>query len=153
MPKEGTSVIQNNQDKKEKSPLIFPRIMRISWRNFLTSLVPVLLATVVAVAVAMLFIHPAPPSTITISSGPEGSIFRTIAEKYRANLARNGIKAVILPSEGSLDNFRRLLNPQVKVDVGLVQGGVANGNDIGDLVSLGSMAYEPLAIFYSSALE
>ena len=85
---------------------------------------------------------------ITISSGPDGSVFRSVAEKYRAILARNGIRLEILPSDGSLDNLRRLTDANVPVDVGFVQGGVATGSDISNVVSLGSLFYEPLVIVY-----
>jgi len=122
--------------------------MRISWRDLVATLAPIVLASIIAIAVAFHFVQPAPPSTITISSGPDGSIFRSAAEKYRAILARNGIKLEILPSEGSLDNLRRLTDANTRVDVGFVQGGVATSSDIGNVVSLGSVFYEPLVIAY-----
>ena len=94
------------------------------------------------------FFHSAPPSTITITAGPEGSIFRTNAEKYAAILARNGVKLKILSSEGSLENLKRLADPSFKVDVGFVQGGLTNNIKIDKLVSLGSVYYSPLLLFY-----
>ena len=93
------------------------------------------------------FIHSAPPGTITITSGPEGSIFYTNACKYALFLKSQGVKLKILPSHGSLDNLRRLADPKVKVDVGFVQGGITNETD-GQLVSLGSISYQPLLVFY-----
>lgn len=126
------------------------RITRISWRDLVVTLVPVVLASIIAIAVAIHFVQPAPPSTIIISSGPDGSIFRSVAEKYRAKLARNGIKLEILPSDGSLENLKRLTDANARVDVGFVQGGVATGSDINNVVSLGSMFYEPLVIVYRS---
>ncbi|MEO6823569.1 MAG: TAXI family TRAP transporter solute-binding subunit [Nitrosospira sp.] len=122
--------------------------MRISWRDLVATLAPVLLATIIAIAIAYHFVQPAPPSTITMSSGPDGSIFHSVAEKYRTILARNGIKLEILPSEGSLDNLRRLTDANDRVDVALVQGGVATGSDIDNVVSLGSVFYEPLVVVY-----
>ena len=97
------------------------------------------------------FFHSAPPRTIYITSGPEGSAFQKSAEKYRVILARNGVKLKILPSAGSLENLKRLGNPAFRVDIGFVQGGITNGVDTEDLVSLGSVAYEPLLVFYRSA--
>jgi hypothetical protein len=97
------------------------------------------------------FFHSAPPRTIIITSGPEGSIFRRNAEKYGKILARNGVKLNILPSQGSLANINRLADPAFKVDIGFVQGGVSGVLDIDKLTSLGSVSYEPLFVFYRSA--
>src|SRR5439155_22577530 len=103
---------------------------------------------VVVVIAAFWFVKSAPPSNITISSGPVGSLFQTNAEKYRVILARNHVKVTILPSHGSMENLQRLNDPSVRVDVGLVQGGVTNGADFDRIVSLGSISYQPLLVFY-----
>jgi hypothetical protein len=96
------------------------------------------------------FFYSAPPSTITIASGPEGSMFRRNADKYATILARNHIKLKILDSEGSEDNLRKLTDRKTHVDIGFVQGGVLAGQKPDKLVSLGSVFYEPLLIFYRS---
>jgi len=100
-----------------------------------------------AVAVVVLS---APPSTITITSGPEGSIFQRNAVKYARLLAQRGVKLEILPSHGSEENLQRLSDPAMQVDVGFVQGGVTN--KLSDkLVSLGSLSHQPLLVFYRGA--
>lgn len=96
------------------------------------------------------FVHLAPPRYLTITSGPPGSTFDRTAEKYRAILARNGVTLKILPSQGSLENLQRLTDPAVPVDIGFVQGGVADGTNVQKLVSLGNISYEPLLVFYHS---
>ncbi len=111
----------------------------------------VLLISVVTIAAVFWFFYSAPPRTIIITSGPEGSIFRMNAEKYRTILARNGVKVKVLPSQGSRENLKRLADPSFKVDIGFVQGGVAEGLAIDKLTSLGSVSYEPLLVFYRSA--
>jgi TRAP-type uncharacterized transport system substrate-binding protein len=132
--------------------LRFPlQIQRISWRDLAASLGPILLVSVIAFWIAFHFVRPAPPDTITIASGPEGSTLRTYAERYRDILSRNDVTVEILASEGTLDNLRKLANPDVDVDVGFVQGGLAAAVDTSELVSLGSIGYVPLAIFYRSA--
>jgi len=100
-----------------------------------------------------LFFYLAPPNTITITSGSDGSTFRRTAEKYAKILGRNGITLRILPSEGSVDNIRRLADPSSKVDIGFVQGGVNTGIKTDKLVSLGSISYEPLFVFYKSGFS
>ncbi len=107
-----------------------------------------LLVILVTVIAAFWFFHSAPPGTLTITAGPEGSIFQRNAEKYRQILARSGVKLKILSSQGSQENVRRLIDPSVRVDIGFVQGGVVEGMNIDKLVSLGSLYIEPLLIFY-----
>jgi len=127
------------------------RFSRISVRDLVVTASPVILVTVAAIVATYWFVRPAPPGTITITSGPDGSIFRRNAEKYRKILARNGVTLRILPSEGSLDNLRMLSNPASRVDVGFVQGGLSAGMAVDNLVSLGSVFHEPLALFYRTA--
>ena len=124
--------------------------MEVFGLNRVVSLSAILLISLVVIFSVFWFFHSAPPDTLTITSGPKGSIFEANAEKYAQILARNGVKLKILPSEGSLENLKRLLDPSVRADIGLVQGGVANGLNIDKLVSLGSISYEPLLIFYRS---
>ena len=123
-------------------------IPQISWRDFIAAVLPLLLITLLALWAGFKFIRPAPPDTIIITGGAKGSSFANAAEKYRAILERNGVKLQILESEGSLDNLRRLRDPAFKVDVGFVQGGLVVDGDAGDLVSLGSLFYVPLVVFY-----
>ena len=112
------------------------------------SLSAILLISLVVIFGVFWFFHSAPPDTITITGGPKGSIFETNAEKYAQILGRDAVKLKILPSEGSLENLKRLLDPSFRVDIGFVQGGVADGLNIDKLVSLGSISYEPLLVFY-----
>ena len=107
-----------------------------------------ILIALVAVLIIFLFIRSAPPKTIIMTSGDDDSMFYKIADKYAKVLARNGVKLKIIKSEGSLENLQRLSNPSYRVDVGFVQAGLANGQKLDKLVSLGSVAYEPLFIFY-----
>ncbi|MGC1454705.1 MAG: TAXI family TRAP transporter solute-binding subunit [Nitrospirota bacterium] len=97
------------------------------------------------------FFYSAPPSTIIMTAGPEDSVFQINAERYAKILARNGVNLKILKSEGSLENLRRLADPKFRVDIGFVQGGVSDGQNIEKLASLGSVSYQPLLIFYRSA--
>ncbi|MFI4979834.1 MAG: TAXI family TRAP transporter solute-binding subunit [Nevskiales bacterium] len=128
-----------------------PPIPRISWRDLAVTLGPVLLLSVAAILLALHFVRPAPPSSLTISAGPAGSRFQTVAESYRKILAASGIKLVIRPSKGSLENLEQLINPDSGVDVAFVQSGLTVEGDTSDLVSLGGVFYQPLTVFYRSA--
>jgi len=126
------------------------KIPRISWRNLAVSIGPLVLLLAATFWITLHFVHPAPPTTISISAGPEGSSFAGIAERYRKILARQGVTLKVLPSHGSLDNLQRLGDPKVAVDIGFVQGGLAGLGNTGDLVSLGSVFYVPVFVFYRS---
>lgn len=112
--------------------------------------VVIILSATVMIGAVYFFVHSAPPGTITITCGPEGSVFFTNAVKYSNILKRQGVPLNIIPSEGSQDNLQRLGNPAFKADVGFVQGGVTNGAT-DKLVSLGSISYQPLLVFYHGA--
>jgi hypothetical protein len=130
------------------SRLRIPRIPRISWRDAAITYGPFVLLVLVVFWVTLHFMHPAPPSTIVMTTGADGSMFQVYADRYAKILARQGVKLRMLPSQGSLENLKRLSDPQVKVDVGFVQGGIASMGDANSLVSLGSVFYVPVLVFY-----
>ncbi len=108
---------------------------------------------IVAVIFGAVFwsIHSAPPHVVWMTSGPPGSSYERTAEKYRDILGSNGVVLKILPSGGSIENLRRLSDPSFRVDVGFVQTGQGEEGDGVKLYSLGSIAYQPLMIFYRSS--
>ena len=128
------------------------RLLAIFSDNFglsrTVSLVVVCFISLVMFLAIYWFIHSAPPRVITITTGPEGSVFWRNATNYLQIMARNGVKLKILTSEGSLENLQRLENPASGVDIGFVQGGVSGGSNTENLVSLGNVSYEPLFVFY-----
>src|SRR5881227_3438252 len=123
----------------EKRPAVAKRIASASWRDLIIVGLPTLLIGLAAVAVAVKAARFAPPKTIHFAAGPDGSSYRNQAEKYQKLLARDGVKVEILPSKGALDNLDKLANRAAKVDVGFVQGGLAEGRDLAHLMSLGSV--------------
>ena len=129
---------------------LIPRIniSRISWRDVALTYGPFVVLVLVVFWITLHFIHPAPPSTILMTTGAGGSMFDVYAGRYAKILARQGVTLKMQPSEGSLDNLKRLSDPQVNVDVGFVQGGIASLGDANNLMSLGSVFYVPVLVFY-----
>ena len=140
-----------NKDRKYS----LSKVLALFTENFglsrTLSLVVVCFISLVVCLAIYWFIHSAPPRILTITSGPPGSTFERNAETYRAILARNGVTLKILPSQGSLENLQRLETPSSGVDIGFVQGGVADGTNTQKVVSLGNVYYEPLLIFYRAS--
>ncbi len=123
------------------------KVSAISWRDLAQTLIPVLMLSAAVIFVALRFVRPAPPSSLTIATGPAGSRFNMVAQQYQQILARNGITLKIVATQGSLDNLDRLSAPTGDVDVAFVQSGVSNAGASSDLISLGSVFYQPLTIF------
>jgi TRAP transporter TAXI family solute receptor len=111
-------------------------------------LLPGLLVIIAAFWLASRFIRPAPPDSFVMSTGAPGGAYHLYAERYRDILARDGVTIELKPSAGSVENLARLRDPASGVEVALVQGGVAAGEDNSELHSLGSVYYEPLWIFH-----
>ena len=102
--------------------------------------------------VAYQFVQPAPPKRIVITTGGESGAYYQFAQRYAAILARDGITLEVKSSAGSLENLDRLKADQAQV--GFVQGGVVppkedpDAEDDSGLLSLGSLFYEPVWVFY-----
>jgi TRAP-type uncharacterized transport system substrate-binding protein len=124
----------------------------ISWWTFAQTVAPPALVCAALVWATLHFVSSAPPHTLTISSGPRGSNFESVAQRYSKILARSGVKLNVVPSAGSLENLSRMSDPKARVDIALVQSGLTSGTDSdnNDLESLGGMFYQPLLIFYRS---
>lgn len=127
------------------------KLVALFGRGMVITVAAILLATLAIGLAIVAFVNSSAPTVITITSGPAGSVFERYAERYKKILAREGVTLRILPSAGSIENFNRLNDPKVSVDVGFVLGGEANNADIGELFSLGSISYQPLMVFYRGA--
>jgi TRAP-type uncharacterized transport system substrate-binding protein len=117
-------------------------------RDLALILAPILLLVAATAWLTVKSSRLAPPNVIRITSGPAVSSYHRFAEKYKAIIERYGVKVEILPSAGAIENLRRLADRSQKVDVGFVQGGVKEGIDVTGLVSLGSVAEQPLIVYY-----
>jgi TRAP-type uncharacterized transport system substrate-binding protein len=101
-----------------------------------------------AFAVALRFVQPAPPDSVTLGTGPADSGYRQVGERYRDILARDGVRVDLLASQGSLENVARLTDPHAPIAAGFMQSGTAYAANAPELVSLGSLYYEPLWVFH-----
>jgi hypothetical protein len=85
---------------------------------------------------------------VVIATGGDGGAYQRFAALYRPLIERNGIKFIERPTAGAVENLALLRSAEEAVDVAFVQGGLGLGSDPAGLVSLGSIYYEPLWVFY-----
>ncbi len=101
--------------------------------------------------IAYQFVQPAPPDRMVMSTGRKDGAYYLFAQKYRDVLARSGITLEIRTSAGSLENVERV--DKGEVDIAFVQGGTYPSKYRQHLLSLGSLYYEPLWVFYHSPTQ
>lgn len=115
----------------------------------------ILLASGVALLALLLWffsmLHPLPPRTITMATGPEGSSYAYWGKRYKILLAKEGIDLELRPTVGGVENLKLLRDPKSGVQLGFVEGGVASEDDSPALASLGTLSYEPLWFFSRKA--
>lgn len=105
------------------------------------------LACLVAFAVLLAILSPAPPKVIVMATGSPGSAYATFGQQYRDVLARYGVTVDLMETNGAVDNVRRLRDPKSDVSVAFVQAGVTDAEHAPELESLGTLFYEPVWIF------
>lgn len=98
-----------------------------------------------------LFWKPAPPNEVVMSTGPLDGAYHAFGQKYQQILARSGIRLVLKPSSGAVENLERLRTRKDGVSIALVQGGIARPDDGNLILSLGGMFYEPVWVFHREA--
>jgi TRAP-type uncharacterized transport system substrate-binding protein len=121
-------------------------------RDFWITVVPAVLLVVAAFAVAMIFVKPAPPKHLVMAiAGDEGGS-RYFARRYQEILKRDGVTLEIRQTGGSATNVKLLADASAPVDVAFVQSGTSGSDQAASVVSLGSVAYAPLWVFYRGEL-
>ena len=100
----------------------------------------------------MRYISPAPPRTVTMTTGAADGAYHAFGQKYQAYLKANGIKLDLKTSAGSVQNLERLEDKEM--NAGFVQGGLGQlsidptaDDEKTPLRSLAVIGYEPLWIF------
>jgi TRAP transporter TAXI family solute receptor len=95
---------------------------------------------------------PSPPRRIRLATGQPGGMYDAFGAQYAARLGRIGLRTVIVPSSGSLDNLRSLRRREV--DVAFVQSGtyplVEDPED--HLRGIAAIYLEPLWVFHRGGL-
>ena len=121
--------------------------------HFIIAVLAVAALIIALLWVAIAALSPMPPKTVTMVTGPEGGAYYEVGKRYRELLARQGIELQLLPTAGSVENLARLRDPRSNVQAGFLQSGITNRKESPDLVSLGTVFYEPLWFFYRGVVQ
>src|SRR5262252_7750369 len=104
--------------------------------------------TAAAIWFAFASLRLTPPHTVTMATDPEGSVSAELGMRYREFLARQGIELRLVPSAGAVENVARLRDPDSRISIAIIPGGIIDPKQATGLVSLGTLFYEPVWWFY-----
>lgn len=125
----------------------------LSFRDLLATAGPFIVLTLVLLGVAYWVLDPTPPKKVVLATGVEQGAYAEFGKRYAELLKRHGITVELRATAGAAENLKLLRDPTSGVDLAFTQGGAgerdrATEEDEGELVSLGSLFYEPVWLFY-----
>src|SRR6185436_8811899 len=106
-----------------------------------------LFACLIAFAVLLAVLSPAPPRTVMMATGAPGSAYAEFGERYRELLARHGVTVQLISTNGAVDNLHMLGDVSSGVSIAFIQFCLAYSSQTPELVSLGTLFYEPVWLF------
>ena len=125
----------------------------VSVRDLAATAGPFVLLALVLLAGAYWLLDPEPPRRVVMATGTQRGAYAEFGTIYAKLLAREGITVELRNTQGTLENLALLRDPKSGVDLAFVQDGVEPprvSDDAlnADLMSLGSLFYEPVWLFY-----
>ena len=120
----------------------------VNFVQFLRETWPLLLLLFAGLMLVWWLADPPPPKRILMATGTEGGSYQMLAKKYVDYFAKKGVTLELVPSRGAQENIARLSDRKDPVQAAFVQAGIYNPTGIAGILSLGSVAYEPLWFFY-----
>ena len=115
--------------------------------RLLVALCGAIALTVLAVWLVFALFRPKPPRSVTMAVYPEGSLNAELVKRYQEVLARDGIELKLAPSAGAVESVAHLRDPKSAVSIAIIPGGITTEQDSPELVSLGTLFYQPLWVF------
>src|SRR5215475_13833094 len=96
---------------------------------------------------ALVLTRPLPPRTIVMATDPHNGAYRAVGERYREFFESNGVRLELRETNGTVDNVALLSDARSQVSVALVQSGITSVAEAPNVVSLGTLFYEPFWLF------
>ncbi len=124
-----------------------------SLKDLLIAFGPMTLMILIVCGIGYKLVDPAPPRSIDFSTGQDNTAYQGLAQRYVDELAKSQITVRLQASQGSQDNLQKISDPNSEIEIGFVQSGSTDEAEAKSkgLVSLGSLFYEPIWIFYRAS--
>jgi TRAP-type uncharacterized transport system substrate-binding protein len=124
-----------------------------TWWQFAREAWLLILLLIVALSTVIWLAKPAPPKHVLMATGAPGGIYENLAKQYVEFFKKNGVILELVSTKGAEDNINRLKDKDDKLQAAFIQGGLVKSREQAQgLLSLGSLDYEPLWIFYRRSM-
>lgn len=123
------------------------------WWQFTRQAWHLILLLIVAMSAVIWLAKPAPPSHVLMATGAPGGSYENLAKQYAEFFKKNGVTLEFVPTKGAEENVNLLKDKENRLQAAFIQGGLLTTREQAQgLLSLGSINYEPLWIFYRKAM-
>jgi len=119
-----------------------------SWRTFLRREWHWVLIVFAGLVSLILWVRPLPPAQVALAVGPENSALARLGERYVHSFAQAGVTLKLVYTDRAGLASADLAQGSAEVDAAFLVSGMAKASALPDLVSLGSVEYAPLWVFY-----
>lgn len=128
------------------------RVMLLYRRRWGLFYVPVLALAVLAMIVAARLWFPLPPRTLTLAAGMPLGNYARLAEQYRDELDRRGVKVdIVFSPDASPQALQRLANPADPAQSGFAHGLLADRGPEAAVHALAVIGKQPVWVFIREA--
>ena len=110
-----------------------------------------LIAFLLCLAGIIIYLQPFPDRHIYIGTSYPGSAWHRVGEVTAKYLDEHGLDSAVVATDGAVDNVNRLVDPESRVNAAMTYGIALNDEQRKAIVSLGSIGYEPIWVFYRSS--
>lgn len=116
--------------------------------QFLKETWPILAILLAVLLGVWWYADPPPPRNVVMATGQPGGSYDALGKKYAAFFEKKGINLELLPTKGAEENVAHLVDRKDPVQAAFVQAGAFNPHELTGVESLGTIAYNPIWLFY-----
>jgi TRAP transporter TAXI family solute receptor len=121
------------------------------FKKLVLTSVPVLIILFITLILIIRHFNPAPPNHMVLATGDDQSDVQIFAKRYKEILKMDGVNLEIRPTKGPIENLKLLDDETSDVSAAFVPDGLGSEDQQPGILSLGSLYYEPIWIFYRSS--
>lgn len=107
-----------------------------------------LIAFLLCLVGIVIYLDPFPDRHINIGTSYQNSDWYSFGEHASKYLTEKGLDGQVVVTNGAVDNVKRLIDPNDPVNAAFVYGIALDDEQRKQIISLGSVSYEPIWVFY-----